>query len=251
MTKPLPRTGFNSSRLIRLLADIVADSAAVSNTSIAERLGQWLGFSDAIALSAALNAGVPAADEGAAAALPQDAALRGVRTECARVQAALVDAIVAEAAPGPGRARIKLPSRTAAAGDFTPYRRYYAAHQREMECALAPLRARVRAVLRHASPLLARLAALDAVLEKALGGRERDLLAAVPQLLERRFVQLVRGDVGAGNCSDGAAIFCRDLQAVLLAELELRLQPLLGLLDAATDQGPDAAVGVSGGIVIS
>ena len=86
---------------------------------------------------------------------------------------------------------------------------------------------------------------LDAVLEKALSGRERDLLATVPALLARRFAQLYEAhqarlaeaqtedDPGQWMQAGGwLAAFCADLRTVLLAELELRLQPVAGLLAA-------------------
>ena len=91
-----------------------------------------------------------------------------------------------------------------------------------MEASIAPLRARLRAALTRKSADMARLAAMDAVLEQALGARERSLLATVPALLEKHFV---RSHAAAG-------VFRKDMQAVLLAELELRLQPIDGLLAA-------------------
>ena len=73
------------------------------------------------------------------------------------------------------------------------------------------------------------------------------LLASVPQLLGRRFEQLHqahRSALPAGAADDPARwlqpgawlhTFCQDMRAVLLAELELRLQPVAGLLDALNE----------------
>ncbi|MDH4392651.1 MAG: DUF3348 family protein, partial [Aquabacterium sp.] len=66
-----------------------------------------------------------------------------------------------------------------------------------------------------------------ATLEAALGERERHSLAGVVQRLERLFQRLQQA--GAPHWRDN---FHQTLQQVLLAELDLRLQPCQGLLDA-------------------
>jgi hypothetical protein len=102
--------------------------------------------------------------------------------------------------------------------------------QREMSLRIAPLRRALRAALAARSADLARLAALDAVFEQALAERERGLLASAPVLVGRRFDQL-RGT------SDGwLATFHDDFRETLAAELELRLQPLDGLIAALDDE---------------
>ena len=80
-----------------------------------------------------------------------------------------------------------------------------------------------------------------------LAPRERSLLATVPQLLGRRFEQLHqahRGTLPADGADDPArwlqpgtwlTRFCHDMKAVLQAELDLRLQPVAGLLEALNE----------------
>lgn len=217
MTRALPRPGFNSSRLRRFLADLGVAAVADARQSFAERLGQWLDFTDAIALSAALNgrpAGAPDAKAGAAvaAALGEDADA---------VRRALAGAIMASGVPAAAGAE---------EADFSPFHRYYLARQRDMESSINPLRARVRAALAGLSPALRQLAAVDAALDQAMGARERSLLSTVPLLLEKRFEALAGA---AGDPAGGwLAAFCRDMQGVLLAELDLRLEPVLGLIEA-------------------
>ncbi|MBI2306268.1 MAG: DUF3348 domain-containing protein [Rhodocyclales bacterium] len=252
MRSPLPRTSFNSPRLVRLLAALDVDDVAESKQSFAERLGQWLDLNDAIALSGTLHAGAG----GSPAA--RSRALGPVEEQFARVRASLIDSIATDGVFKPGRARIKLPvpaaGATLATADFAPYRRYYAAHQRDMEASIGPLRANLRAALVEHSPALRQLADLDAVIDKALGERERNLLATVPQRLEQRYRQLRQAYAEALAEAPQAddperwlqpggwlAAFCRDLQAVLLAELELRLQPAAGLLAAIAGSAPSAA----------
>ncbi len=131
------------------------------------------------------------------------------------------------------------------AAAYTPYRRFYEAHQRDMELSIRPLRFNVRETVAKASPGLAKLTELDAVLEKILHERERQLLSKVAVLLKKRFEQLYKehqqklialqqADNPAGWTQAGGwlARFCNDMQMLLLAEVELRLQPTIGLMEA-------------------
>ena len=81
-----------------------------------------------------------------------------------------------------------------------------------------------------------RLAEVDAVMERALSPRERSLLGTVPALLGKHFERLRRAELDTltGGHPAGAwlEIFRKDAQSVLLAELDLRFQPVEGLLAA-------------------
>lgn len=220
------RTGFNSATLIRFLEDIHAGAAADvvdSKTSFAERLGQWLGWTDAIALSAALNTGDTTNEASAGPGIPK--AARAVVNECLRLHRELMHRIAADDAfPAPD-------SDQGAAVDFSAYRHSYVAQQRGMSTRIAPMRAQLRSALTAASPRLGQLAALDAVFDAALGGRERQALAVVPVLLERYFE---RQPPGAPEPID------KSLRRMLQAELELRWQPMAGMLAALGHEGLEA-----------
>lgn len=250
MAQGLPRTHLNSAGLVRALAGLAVAEIPASRQSLAERLGDWLDFKDALALFSALNAQA-AADGGTTASAT---AIAGARHACKRVRAALAESIASDGVSQPGKARIELPVPTAQdtaeeAADFEPWRRYYLAHQRDMNANIGALRATVRAALARRSPALAKLAALDAVMDQALAERERALLATVPALLEQRFGQRLdahRAAVADSQAADDPAAwmgpggwlagFCAELKAVLLAELELRLQPVTGLLEALDNE---------------
>ena len=240
MAPRAPRISFNSSSLVRLLAALTAAEAADSKRSLAEGLGLWLGWADAIALSAVLN-GNAASPSALAAGKPIPAGAAG--QEFARVRAELVHAIRTDDVLADGRPGGDTDLDSAA--DFAPYRRCHVAHQRAMEARIGPLRASLRAALAGVSPGLNRLAALDAVMEQALAAHERSSLSSVPSLLEKRFRGLRRAhqETGAGQAQEGGqtraqpaggwlAVFCRDMQGVLLAELDIRLQPVEGLMEA-------------------
>jgi hypothetical protein len=170
-----------------------------------------------------------------------------MQDELARARTALIETITGAAG---GKARIKLPQLTPGTpvevlADFTPYRRYTLAQQRNMAASIGPLRVKAREALASCSAGLRQLAELDATLDQTLGNRESDLLATVPSLLEKRFEKLQQTHqatlVESGKTDDPEqwflpggwlALFCRNLQDVLLAELDVRLQPVTGLIEA-------------------
>ncbi|WP_341645176.1 DUF3348 family protein [Thauera sp. SDU_THAU2] len=255
MTQGLPRTRFNSAGLVRALAELAVADAAEPRQSFAERLGVWLDFKEALALYAALNsAAVPA---GRADTARQSAA--AMRTELARVRSDLAQAIAAADAAQKGGESLpadapagppSLPDALAQAAtdsvadpatpDFAPLHRHYMTQQRRLAAVVGPLRAQMRAELGRQSAALKQLAALDAVMEQALAAREAGLLAQVPVLLGGRFARLFEAHGGAAD-GDAAgwlqpggwlARFCAEMQQVLLAELDLRLMPVAGLVAA-------------------
>lgn len=214
----MTRTHFNSSSLIRTLAELEVAGTTEAGAAFAEKLGQWVSFTDAIALSAALN---PAPASAPATRVPKPSAAH-MANEVTKVRASLAHAITQ-----PHKLPEPPDTSPVSADSYEPYRRFYAAHQRDMQTRLAPLRAKMRTALSHATPALQQLATLDAALETSLRERESKLLAKVATLLQKRFVQLLQSQDGAW-----LARFGHELQTVLLAELDLRLQPTLGLLQA-------------------
>lgn len=247
MTRVLPRTHFHSSKFIRSLADLAIVDAADPGNAFAEKLGTWVHFADAIALSAVHSDGM--AKPWKIQRETQSAAYAAVASEFERIQALLVNSVVKSCSPNPGRSHIKLPAPELelplnVTSAYVPYRRFYEAHQRDMELGIQPLRVNVREAVAKASPRLRKLAELDVALEKILRDREGKLLSKVPVLLRKRFEQLFKdhqqklADTGQADTparwtqADGwLARFCSDMQMLLLAELELRLQPTMGLME--------------------
>jgi len=234
--------------LIRSLARLTDPGGSASRPAFAERLSQWLRWTDAVSLSAALNVS-PAAPSGRT---DPSGGVGAAEREFARARGMLAKAIVedelfAPDAPGPDPSAAS--PGAGAPAEFAPYRLRYHARQQAMEAGIATLRENVRTTLAAASPAMARLAALDAVMEQALFPHERSLLSTVPALLQGRF-EALRGagpsaavgatgreearseGAGRGKTDGWLDVFCKDMQGVLLAELELRLQPVEALLAA-------------------
>lgn len=252
MTRALPRTNLHSSRLIRFFADLALVDAAEPGNAFAEKLGLWLDFNDAITLRSAHDAST-ASPPGTPLGVPSTAGV-ALGEQFARVRAALADSITKSCSPHGGKPRMEWPASKPGlpmdlAAAYEPYRRCYLAHQRDMDLSVRPLRTNVREVLMRASPPLKKLAALDAALDAILRDRESSLLSTVPGLLKKRFVQLFKAHqqkLADTQQADNPALwmqaggwlarFCNELQTVLLAELDLRLQPTVGLMEALNNE---------------
>lgn len=204
-------------------------------------------FTDAIALSSVHASGM-------AKLSPQSPELRdatGARlaAEFERIRAFMINSITKSCSPTGANTPIKLPLLLDEEIAYAPYRRFYEAHQRDMELSVEPLRVNLRAALAKASPRLRKLAELDVVMDKFLRPRELQLLARVPVLLQKRFVAHYgahQEQLAASGQADSQATwmhpggwlacFCHNMQTLLLAEAELRLEPSAGLLEALNEK---------------
>jgi hypothetical protein len=201
-----------------LLARLANVDAPQSNPSLPDRLSQWLSWAHAIALSTALDAAPSAPPPGAPT-------FDSAQEECGRVRDSLVQAIAGDRDVGLAGAVV----------DYKVFRQRYLTRQRAMMAATGNLRGRLRDVLAQRSADMARLAEVDAVMELALSPREQQLLATVPTLLGEHFERLRQAEQTAMDAATPGVwldVFRNDMQSVLLAELDVRFQPVEGLLAA-------------------
>ena len=264
MTRPLPRAHFNSSPLVRFLTENAMMEAVQATEDVGHKLGDWLNFRQAIALQSVLQTGpngkapetqpLPAHLQRAAPINPI-----ALANHVDKIRAQLAESITQGAPAGSGLVLIQMPAaeleepidpKTA----FAPYRRFHAAHQRQMETSVRSLRASVRLQLTKRGGRLQQLATLDSAFENILSEREALLLGKVIKMLEKRFVQALKLHLKQQN----EAVLVTDshpgapqqvlswlvphrqaLRTALLAELDTRLQPTLGLLEALTSETPD------------
>lgn len=213
------RSTVGGSRLVGLLGGWVPQEAEASGMDFAERMGLWLGPLDAIRLQAAHQS-----------LRALKAPLRGPAPRHATDPAAdlqrVRDAIARAIAQDPQLL-------DAAAPAYTAFRQRHLELQAQMEFQVEPLRAHLRERLAQASPRLRQLAALDEAMEQVLAPRAQAILAGLPALLQQRFEQC-RRDAAEG----WLAAFLAEWREALLAERDLRLEPVAGLVDAlrnATD----------------
>jgi hypothetical protein len=246
MVEAPQRTALSGPTLIRLLARLTDADVPDDRQSLADRLSQWLSWTDAITLSSALNGNPPVVRSDARANA------RAAENECARVRASLTNAVtddsVFAALRQRGPAHAPLPGSSADVSvDYSVFRQRYLFMQREMETAVGNLRERLRVALAARTPEMARLAMVDAVMERALAPREQSLLAGIPALLAKYFERLRQAEQGEhAELADAEAAgvvhehapqawldrFRKDMQSALLAEMEVRFQPVEGLLAA-------------------
>lgn len=210
-----------------------------SGMDVAERTSLWVGPLAAIRLQAAYQAiratpgsvRRPAAPSHAVAALDDDVQ---------RVRAVLAKAIAQDP--------LRLANLKPGDPDFgyAPFRQRHLELQRQMEQMVAALRDHVRQAVAAASPRLRQLAALDAALEEVLAEREQKLLPTTAAVLERRFHQLQQAHRQQHDAADDPALwnrpggwlhrYAQDWRQALLAELELRLESVAGLVDARRNE---------------
>ena len=227
MAQMAQRAAVRGPTFIRLLARLTDVGVPPSRQSLPDRLSQWLDWTHAIALSTALDGKAGAAADGPAFDDTEAA-------ECARLRAALADAITSDPALTGAESSVQ-------GADYAVFRRRYQTHQRAMQATAGKLRGRLRDRLVQQGDTAARLGAVDAVMEAVLSPREHSLLARIPTLLGERFERLHQAELNHladASSSDQAApnawldLFRRDMQSVLLAELDVRFQPIEALLAA-------------------
>jgi hypothetical protein len=103
-----------------------------------------------------------------------------------------------------------------------------------METSVGNLRSRLRGMVAARNGEMTRLAVVDAIMDRALLPKERTLLGAIPKLLQGHFERLRLAEEAQEPATPGAwlDVFRKDMRSVLLAELDVRLQPVEGLLAA-------------------
>jgi hypothetical protein len=221
-----------------VLGDLAVSGAEVSHRHFAQRLGQLIDLSDSVNISRVHGQG------SANLFMASTTSVEAITAEFLQVRNAIIVSIIQSFEDDTGLRRIKLPrpgpEASADASDYEPYGRFYAAHQREMGGKIQRLRAQVREAVRGGSAELAQLVVLDEALGDTLTLHSRKFFAAIPRLLARRYAHLLNEYTVAcdnpqnnsGSWSELLELFCQDMQSVLLAEVEARLLPTQGLIEA-------------------
>ena len=244
----------NSSRLVVLLAQWTQAQGGHARQDVAEQLGQWLSVVGAVELNGSLRSiesysaqPLPAQEPSAVDTQALEDLFQKTKAELTR----LATAPAKPAKPMRGRADntpVDEPDPQVQA-DFAAHGPRYLELQKQLDARLGALRTQMRRGLLKGSATLRQLAALDGVMEQMLGAREQRLWASLPGHLERRFVHLRKAHQAQLSASGHAdeplrwrqpggwlAAFEQDLQALLLAETQVRLQPIMGLLEAAHNE---------------
>ena len=224
-----PFSSVPGTALARQLAGWLPPGSDTARPDVAERLGHWLNVAEAIELRAARQALEHAASRAGKTPPPEtrQRLREALQAEWQRVRGVLVRSIQAKDPlhrPDPSDADVELALLHQRLNDV----------QRRMEISIDALRQHVRQQLATCGPELAQLAALDAVTDRLYAGREQRLLAGLPVWLKARFVALRRAAPAEGPAEGRHWLdtFTEEFEQLMLAELDLRLLPVVGLIES-------------------
>lgn len=242
---PCAQLSLNSSRLIRALAelDVLGDGASVKD--FGSRFGELFALTDSIGLSDMHYELTKLRFQ------PREQPADTIIANFIDQRQALLELIGRNFLAGPEHSRVRNRYPAFRNGlepeqlcSFEPYQRFYAALQRQMDFEVQHIQSFVRDGAAGLSAELAKLVLLDSTLGDTLNGHARKLFPVVPRLLGVRFAFLHQQHqqsepqpehdqpanwIGTGGWLDQFRLDCHML---LLAELDIRMQPVLGLIEA-------------------
>lgn len=239
MTQATLFNTLSQTRLVAVLTDLLSSEQQSSDITpshkrFGERLGKLVDLSDSFALSDSLYYISKLQVTSPASQSAQD-----ITESVLLAKKTLVQSIGKCFMKG-ANTRFKFPTPFEGSDlkeleNFGPYRRFYLVQQRDMELEVQKIREFTRAALNQQSDSLAKLAALDKAMNDTLLAQTGKLISAIPALLEQHFKNTLAqaSDVEALGWVDQ---FSRELQAVLFAELEFRLLPVIGMIEALNEE---------------
>ena len=244
-------TLLNRSRLVGLLTELSNSKLNSTEYNLAERLGHLIGLSGSIELAQALRK-LPNGSNVSPIDYNED-----LQEEILSSRQKMIQRVTESFDHEPGELQNKVPTanvaiRAAALLTYDPYQRFYNTYQVELGVEVQNLRNKVRQNLSGLSAQLTQLAELDKTLESSLAVHNRKLFSVTPKLLSQRFKFLLhdfqqkQAEEDISNTPENQLeqwlmpgawldIFYRDMRELLLAEFDVRLQPVFGLLEALNE----------------
>ena len=250
----------HNSRLVHLLSGLNVSGIKTSQAHFAERFAQMLHFSSVINLSMVLE------DVSGVDFKPSGISGLSIRNAFLSAQRELVRFIITGFTPTArsmdghlptaeslhthcewtgifsSKHKGKLKKQTTA---YEPYRKFYMSRQRSLDIKVQHLRTEIRDSISGLSPALAQLSRMDNALSESTSEASREIFALVPKLLEQRFTRLFdlhRSELPRNpkvtdleqwmKPGGWISAFCMEMRELLLAELEVRLQPVVGMIDS-------------------
>lgn len=262
-SKPVRRAPIEGSPLMQRLRELSLLDGTLPHARFVTTVGKFIVFSEAMTLAEFLS-DIAYGEPKAAKSAETEATKLGLddlkqhyleaRREMMRF---IVQSFITENCP----VSMRLPlatDLTFSEGDkgLGSYQRFYQLHQSEMQSSILKLQTYIRRYLANYSDHLAQLAALDHKLSNVLAAYSRKAFGIIPLLFAKRFRYLctepvnvqqsaarpkkkkqLLGDQQQGipeqdRAEKGLQMFFLEMQSVLLAELDIRLQPTLGLIEA-------------------
>jgi hypothetical protein len=218
------QSGSTHARLLQLLAIGDASRKPGNLPCFAERLSRLFGLGDTMALDAAtaFRSRQPGMDQG-----PVFEQLTKELSNTRRALRRKISCYGEEVAPGDNL-------------EAEPYLNAWLVLQRKVAASSRQLRDKVRKAMKEHNQSLARLAELDSVFDHTMASYTGQCFSHISKVLEQRFHSLQTPSDSApetGNTPDDwLHRYCEDAQNLLLAELDVRLEPVLGLLEACHNE---------------
>lgn len=229
------------SRFASLLTELSDKKLRLPEYNLAERMGHFFDLKSSLTLAHKLQqqkqqAAKPIFED---AESLQQVILAGRAKMIARITRSFIDK--------PGDTSLKVPStvigvRNEVLQTYEPYKRFYSKHQVAMAIDVKGLRNTARDGIAGFSIQLQQVADLDKTLDESMAAHSQELFSLAPKLLKPRFETLLKehfeqkqnnNELDHWLLADGwLTLFYQDMSELLLAELDLRLQPIFGLLEA-------------------
>lgn len=227
-----------SSELVRNLLPLLEKDWPVSQARFSERLTENMDFSSSLKLSE-LHGHLRLLDKKAqhsdVGTVSEDKK-KALNSAFERVHRSIIQNIEQSFDDAVEQPRFPLPKVDLQCGplDLSAYRSFYQAQQTEMSAKIQGLRTYVREMLAAACLTMKKLSVLDQTLEDTIGYPLRSGFSAVTKVVATHS-QKVAAQLSQTDQSDKSSLLVQlhsELHSLLLAELELRLQPVQGLIDA-------------------
>lgn len=212
------------TRLVKLLDSAGSPGNQVPLPCFGERLSTLFGLGDTMRLDAAT------AFRYRQQSLDQGPAIERLVEELARTRRALRRSISNYGDD------IEVADRT----QFEPCLNAWLLIRRKLAANSHQMRDKVRKAMKEHNQNLARLAELDSVFDHTMASYSSQCFSHIPRVLEQRFQALQTPTEHAKKADmqpeDWFQRYCEEAQALLLAELDVRLEPVLGLLEACHNE---------------
>ncbi|MCV6614497.1 MAG: DUF3348 domain-containing protein [Cellvibrionaceae bacterium] len=243
----MAQVSLDGSRLVRYLSSLGVSAGPLYGGGFAQRISDLINLQQSIALSGFDAKAEPANFE----ARPLQ--FEVLRQKVFEQRRELLNSLLESFAPGQGSVRVQFPgSRIGITKEqlenYDLYTQFYVACQRKIEQKCQHMLSMVRDAASGVSPRLAKLVEVETALGNALASYDKQCLGKNAELLKNCFARHLSA---AANSSGEPATheaeppawvqnLAEDMRGLLLAELELRLLPVLGLLDALEEESEGA-----------
>lgn len=254
IARTIPQAAPHSARLVQLVSALGQTATTDSHACFAERLGRLFGLADTMELDSAIGFRAKGPFEADAEKADK------LRSDLVTTRSKLMERVRQSFTASPSDTMPSLPpldQDLEEAGNVpperAPYLNFYLARQRELAAGTRQLRTRIRTAIATTGPAMAHLAQLDTVFDHTLAGYTSQGFATLPTVLEKRFDALWQSrqqmnfdqqdhdpahSPAQGWTKPGGWLhqYCNEMQMLLLAELDVRLEPAIGLLEAYTNE---------------